>query len=55
MTLLSRRDFIARIGAIAACATIPTLVEAQTSENYLFPAGIQASPATAKVDRRSGR
>jgi sugar phosphate isomerase/epimerase len=41
MNPISRRDFLARSGAIAACATIPSLLQAQASETYLFPAGIQ--------------
>jgi sugar phosphate isomerase/epimerase len=39
MNSVSRREFLARSGAVAACATIPALLHAQ--ESYLFPAGIQ--------------
>lgn len=41
MNPLSRRDFLARSGAVAACATIPGLLQAEAPQSYLFPAGIQ--------------
>ena len=41
MNPLSRRDSLTRTSAMAAYATIPALLKAQTSGDYLFPAGIQ--------------
>ena len=61
---ISRRDFLARSGAVAACAAIPSLVHAQAADASLFPPGIQLyavrdplasdAPGTLKALRTMG-